>query len=156
MAGSTHELLDRLSELIEGSFSLPLGADRCIVNRDKALGLIDELKNVLPREIEQAYAIVASVNDMTAKAKKEAAAIQRQAEERAIVLVNDNIIVKEARNKAADIMTEAKAHDRELRKSTNAYVDKTLKRLEDFTAKTHDDAQKVRKEFRAASRVTQA
>jgi len=154
MAGTTHELLSKLSELIEGSFSLPLGADRCIVNRDKALGLIDEIRNVMPREVEQAHEIVATVNEMTAQAKKEAAAIQRQAEERAVLLVNENKIVKEARNKAADIITEAKSHDRKLRKSANDYVESTLKRLEEFTHKTHAEAQKARKEFRAAARIT--
>ena len=153
MAGTTEELLGKLCELIEGAFSLPLGADRCIVNRDKALGLIDEIKNVMPHEITQARLIVERCNDMTAKAKKEAAAIERQAGERAIMLVNDHKIVQEARNKAADILEEAKTHDRQLRKATNDFVGNTLKKLDEQIGKSHADIQKAYKQFRAASKA---
>lgn len=163
MSGNTEELLDKLSELLQKAFSLPFGADRCIVDRDKVLGLLDEIRNVMPPEIEQACQIVERGNDLTNDAKREAAAIKRQAEERALAMVNESKIVQDAKAKAREIEAKAKARERELRRVVNDYVDSTLQKLGEITSqmgsevqKTHVELQKIRSGFKQAARESEA
>ena len=43
MANDVIELLDRLYNTVTEAWGVPLGNDKCIVERDKALGLLDDL-----------------------------------------------------------------------------------------------------------------
>ncbi len=154
MAGNTEDLLDKLSDLLQKAFSLPFGADRCIVDRDKVLGLIDEIRNVMPPEIEQAVQIVQRANDLTSDAKREAALIRRQAEERALAMVNESKIVLDAKDKAHEIEAKALQREHDLRRLANDYVEDTLKRLDETMtrivtdhANSYQELQKVRAQF---------
>jgi len=162
MSGNTESLLDKLSELLQKAFSLPFGADRCIVDRDKVLGLIDEVREIMPPEIEQACQIVQSRNDIINDAKREAAAIKRQAEERALQIVNESKIVQEAKSKAREIESRARANEREIRMAANDYVEDALKKLGEFVSgmggelnKMNGELQAVRADFRNAARVAE-
>ena len=44
MATGVEELLDMLYELIDEAKSVPLASDKCIIERDKALDLLDDIK----------------------------------------------------------------------------------------------------------------
>ena len=48
------ELITKLYDMVQDARSLPLGADKCIVERDKVLDMLDEISNQLPRELKQA------------------------------------------------------------------------------------------------------
>ena len=48
------EIIDMLYTMIAEAWGVPLGNDKCIVERDKALGLLDDLKAVLPLELSEA------------------------------------------------------------------------------------------------------
>ena len=150
MSGNTEDLLDKLSDLLQKAFSLPFGADRCIVDRDKVLGLIDEVRDIMPSEIEQACQIVERGNDLINEAKREAAAIRRQAEERALAMVNENKIVQDARAKAREIDTQARARERELKLVVNDYVEQTLKRLDEVSSQAIEDVQRAHRELQKA------
>ena len=41
-------LLDMLYEMIDGAKNAPLTSDKCILNRDEALDLLDEIRAQLP------------------------------------------------------------------------------------------------------------
>ena len=42
------ELITKLYDMVQDARSLPLGADKCIVERDKVLDMLDEISNQLP------------------------------------------------------------------------------------------------------------
>lgn len=44
-------LLDMLYEMIDGAKNAPLTSDKCILNRDEALDLLDEIRAQLPVEL---------------------------------------------------------------------------------------------------------
>ena len=48
------ELITKLYDMVQDARSLPLGADKCIVERDKVLDMLDEISNQLPGELKQA------------------------------------------------------------------------------------------------------
>ena len=64
------ELITKLYDMVQDARSLPLGADKCIVERDKVLDMLDEISNQLPGELKQAKTIVDSRNELIAKAKR--------------------------------------------------------------------------------------
>ena len=63
MAGSVEELLDLLYTEIEEAKNAPLNNDRCVIERDRVLDMIDDVKAELPVEIKRAKDLVANRND---------------------------------------------------------------------------------------------
>ncbi len=151
MAGGLEELLKMLYDMVQDAFSLPFGADRCILDRDKVLGILDEIGAILPGDLKQARSIVESRNEIISTAKREAEAIKRQAEERARQLVGEQEILQIARKKANDLMTTADLKSREVRRAANEYVDNTLKRTEEAIGAALSEVRRSRADFRAAA-----
>ena len=96
MAGSVEELLDLLYTELEEAKNAPLNNDRCVIERDRVLDMIDDVKAELPVEIKRAKDLVANRNDYIASAKREADSLRQQAEDYAKRLVNEDAIVREA------------------------------------------------------------
>ena len=48
MATGISELLDMLYDMIDEAKSVPLSSEKCILERDKALDLLDDIKAGLP------------------------------------------------------------------------------------------------------------
>ena len=51
------EIITTLYEMVQDAWSLPLGNEKCVVERDKVLDLLDEISNQLPGELKQAEAL---------------------------------------------------------------------------------------------------
>ena len=149
MASAAVDLLDKLYEMVQEAFSLPFGADRCILDRDKVLGLLDEIRHTLPEDIKHAHAIVESRNEVLTNAKKEADATKRQAEERAKKMVSQDEIINAAKKRANDIVHNAEVRARETKKAATDYLDDALKKTEESIAQSLGDVRKTRSEFRS-------
>ena len=78
MANGIEETITTLYEMVQDAWSLPLGAEKCVVERDKVLDLLDEISNQLPGELKQAKTIVESRNEVITNAKREAENILQQ------------------------------------------------------------------------------
>ncbi|MDR1669716.1 MAG: ATPase [Oscillospiraceae bacterium] len=148
MPHQVEDLLDMLRAQIEDSFTLPLGSDKCVLDKDKAMGLLDEITQNLPEELRKATSIVAQRNDMMSKAKSEAESIVKTAEERARRLTSEEEILATARRKAQELETVTKNKTRELRQATNEYVDDLLKRTEEAINTALNEVRRSRLEFR--------
>lgn len=61
------DLITSLYDMIQDARALPLAADKCIVERDKALDLLDEIIAQLPAELKQSRTIVESRNELIGK-----------------------------------------------------------------------------------------
>ncbi|MDR3206905.1 MAG: hypothetical protein LBT60_01095 [Oscillospiraceae bacterium] len=151
MANGVEDLLTMLYNMVQDAFSLPFGADRCILDRDKVLALIDEINNILPGDLKQARSIVEARNEVVNTAKREADAIKRQAADRARQLVSQEEVLVVARQKAGDIVQAAENKARDLRRTANEYVDNALKRAEETLGAALTEMRSSRAEFRTAS-----
>lgn len=132
MAGSIEELLDLLYTEIEEAKNAPLSNDRCVIERDRVLDMIDDVKAELPVEIKRAKDLVANKNDYVASAKREADDLRHQAEDYAKRLVNEDAIVREAEKQADEILAEAEEQCRMLRAAASEYCEDTLRRMEEL------------------------
>ena len=59
MASGVEELLDMLFEMIDEAKNLPLSGDKCVIERDRALDLIDDVRSQFPMELTEARKMMA-------------------------------------------------------------------------------------------------
>ena len=78
------DILNALYDLIQDARNAPLSADKCVVERDKVLDMLDEVMSKLPAELKQSRTIVDSRNDLIAQARREAASHDERAHPRRI------------------------------------------------------------------------
>lgn len=143
------DIITALYDLIQDARGLPLGADKCIVERDRVLDMLDEISAQLPAELKQSRTIVDSRNELIGQAKREAEAIVRKAQEEADRLVSQQAIYEEAKRKCAEMVTQTKDQIANLRKASNDYMDDALRRTEEAIAQSLDDVRETRAKFNA-------
>ena len=143
------DIITALYDLIQDARGLPLGADKCIVARDKVLDMLDEISAQLPAELKQSRTIVESRDELIGQAKREAEAIVRKAQEEASRLVSQQAIYEEAKRKCAEMVAQTKDQIANLRKISNDYMDDALRRTEEAIAHSLDDVRETRAKFNA-------
>lgn len=143
------EIISTLYEMIQDARNVPFSGDKCAIERDKALDLLDELSNQLPGELKQAKTIVESRSDVITSAKREAETIMKQAQMQARQLVSQEAVYMEAKNQAADMIKAAQDKIKELKQVTNDYVDDNLRRTEEEIAAALSEVRESRAKFRA-------
>ena len=149
MANSIEEIITTLYEMVQDAWSLPLGAEKCVLERDKVLDLLDEISNQLPGELKQAKTIVESRNEVITNAKREAESILKQAEQRARQMVSKEEVYMMAEQEANDMIKNAQAKIKDLKQVTNDYVDDALRRTEDAIATALGEIKTSRASFMA-------
>ena len=143
------EIISALYDMIQDARGLPLGADKCILERDKVLDMLDEVIAQLPVELKQARTIVDSRNELIGQARREAEGLIRQAQEKAAQLVAEEAIYLEAKRQCKEMVQQAHARMAELRKASNDYMDDALRRTEEAVAISLEDVQNTRAKFKA-------
>jgi len=151
MASGVFELIEMLYSMVSDAWGLPLGAEKCVIERNKVLDLLDEIKAQMPAEITEAKRLVAARADFIAGAKKEAETIKRVAEEQAKRMVEESEILNQARARAAEVIAAADEKAKELRRVANEYADDALRRTEEAIGEAFDEVRQSRVRFRSAA-----
>ncbi len=107
ITGTVDELLSNLYQMVQDAWSLPLGADKCVLEREKVLDILDEVNNQLPAEFKQAKTVVDARNDIIGSAKKEAEAIMAQAEAKAREMILQDAVHVQAAQEAENMLKDA-------------------------------------------------
>ena len=148
MAGTPiDELINSLYEMVEDAWTMPLGADRCVLDREKVLDVLDEIRANLPSDLKMAREIVAKRNDILESGKKEAENMRKQAEEFARQRVSEHEVTQEARKKAAEMIASAEQRAREVMRVAGEYCDDAMKRTEDALSQTLSEMKQSRVQF---------
>ena len=151
MASGVEELLDMLFELVDEAKNVAFSSDKCIIERDRALDLIDDIRAQFPMELAEAKKLLAARVEYIAYAKREADLIRQQAEEQAKQMLAENEVLNQARQMSNDMMKQAEERSRELKRSANEYCEDALRRTEEAVAEAYDEIKKSRIRFRAAA-----
>ena len=149
MANSIEEIITDLYEMVQNACSLPLGAEKCVLERDKVLDLLDEISNQLPGELKQAKTIVESRNEVITNAKREAESILKQAEQRAQQMMSQEAVYTMAQEEADQMIKNAQNKIKELKQVTNEYVDDALRRTEESITEALNEIKASRSSFMA-------
>lgn len=156
MATGVEELMDMLYEMIDEARNVPLTNDKCIIERDKALDLLDDIKAQFPIELAEAKKLIAARAEYISSAKQEGENIRKQAEERARQMISQDEILLQTKQKANEIVRQADERSRELRKSANDYCEDALRRTEEAISEALGEVRESRGKFRTAANAATA
>ena len=151
MENEVLELIEMLYTMVSEAWGVPLGNEKCIVERDKVLNILDEIKAQLPVEVAEAKRLVTARDEFIGNAKREAESIRRAAEEQARELVDEQEIVRVAKLRSSELVNAAETRTKELYRVANEYVDDALRRTEEAVGSALDEIRQSRIKFRAAA-----
>ncbi|GAC1406496.1 MAG: hypothetical protein NVSMB49_26150 [Ktedonobacteraceae bacterium] len=134
-------LLDRLENLIASSRRMPL-MNQILLKEADILSVIDEMRNVIPNEIQQARRIVQDKERILFQANAEAAQIVSRARAESERAMNregllraaeerSQDLVRRAEEQAQELVHEARRHSNHLKNDADAYVSETLHNLKE-------------------------
>ncbi len=123
------ELLDELEDIIEKGASVPFSG-RCILERDELLDVLQELKLKLPEDLKQAKWIKEERQRILQEAQTEADEIIKTVEKKAVSMVDENEITKQAVIRGKQLVDRATNEAIEISDSAYSYSDNLLETVE--------------------------
>lgn len=148
MASGVEELLGMLYEMIEDAKSVPMHAEQCRLDRDRALDLLDEIRAQFPEELAQAQKIVNAREEYIASAKRDVENMRTQAQEQIKRMLSEDEVVRQAKEVANGMVKKAQEQSKELRMAASAYCDDALKRTEEAVNAAMSEVRQARGQFR--------
>ncbi len=123
------QMIDRLEELLNESRPLPF-THNVIVDEDRMLDLIDQMRVSIPEEVKKAQQLMAQRDRVIAQAQEEANRTVNLARDRSNELVERDQVVQAAYTQAEQIKAQAHADGEAIRREADEYVLETLRSLE--------------------------
>lgn len=148
---NTEDIIGALYDMVQDARSMPLAADKCILERDRVLDMLDEIIAQLPGELKQSRAIVESRNELVSQARREAENILSEAREKAKQMVTKEAIYLEARKRSEELVGQTQNRINQLRKAGNEYMDESLRQTEEVISKALAEVRDTRMKFRAVT-----
>lgn len=143
------ELLDILYGMVTEAWGVPLGNDKCIIEREKAIEIINDIKASLPSSIAEAKRLVSARDEFIGNAKREAEALRKAAEEKARAMIEEQEIVRVAKTRSNEMITAAETKSRELRRVASEYVDEIMRQTEDSLTASLETVRTAHGSFRS-------
>ncbi len=128
------QLIDRLEELFNDAKAVPF-THNVIVDEDKMLELIDQMRIAIPEEVKKAQQVIAQRDRVMAQAQEEANRTLQIARDKADQMVQKDSIMQDAQRRAEQIIAQARAEAEAIRADADNYVIETLMQLQDHIAK---------------------
>lgn len=128
-------LLDRLEEVINNGRHFPM-TTMTMVDEQRLLEIIDQMRISIPEEIEKARRIMRERDRIMAQANEEAARIRELAREKSETLVQRDAITQAAQARATSIIEQSRRESEQIRDDADQYVMDVLSDLEDALMRT--------------------
>ncbi len=122
-------LVDRLEELFNQSRPIPL-THNVIVDEDRFLEIIDQMRISIPEEVKKAQQVTAQRDRLLAQAQEEAARTIALAKQKAEEIVSRDAIVQAAQARSEQILAQARSEAEDSRREADDYVLEALGGLE--------------------------
>jgi len=122
-------LVDRLEELFNESRPVPM-IRKVIVDEEKMLSIIDQMRVSIPEEIKKAQQLLTQRDRLLAQAQEEANRTLQLAREKADQLVSKDSIIQGAQSRAAQLIEQARIDNDVAQKEVDLYVINSLYSLE--------------------------
>ena len=170
---NVQKLLDMLFGMIDEAKGATFSSEKCVINRDEALDLLDEIRNKLPGELTKAQELMKSkeqyvdkanheVRRMLDQAQDEAKRLREQAQaeakrmlekaqEDAKTIVSESETIQRAQRRSSEIIRQAEDRSRQLYQVANTYTEDALRRTEEAIQAALDEVRESRVRYRSAS-----
>ena len=148
MDNTVEEIVSMMETIVDEAKFFPMSHGKVMIEKDQFLDMLADLREALPRELEDARRIVADRSNILENAKKDAEMTTRAAEDRAKRLIDHDEIVKQAQMKANEIISTAQLQSRELKKAAIEYADSVLAQVDEQLNKPVVEVRQRRQSFR--------
>jgi vacuolar-type H+-ATPase subunit H len=128
-------LVDRLEDLIDEGRHMPF-SKYTMIDEERALEIIDQMRISVPEEIEKASRVLATRDRIMAQANEEAARVVQIARKKGEDLLDQEVSVQAAHNRAANIIEQARQEAENIIADADKYVLEELSKLEQHLIKT--------------------
>lgn len=122
-------LVDRLEELFNHSRPIPL-THNVIVDEDRFLEIIDQMRISIPEEVKKAQQVIAQRDRILAQAQEEATRTISLAKQKTEEMVTRDAIVQAAQARSEQIIAQARSEAEISRSEADDYVVDALSGLE--------------------------
>ncbi len=122
-------LVDRLEELFNDSRPIPL-THTVLVDEDRMLEIIDQMRIAIPDEVKKAQQILAQRDRVLAQAQEEANRTVKLAKDKGEDIISRDAIVEGAQERGEQIIAQARAEAEAIRLEADEYVIESLAALE--------------------------
>ena len=122
-------LVDRLEELFNNSRAIPL-THNVIVDEDKFLDIIDQMRISIPEEVKKAQEVFTKKDRFMAQAQEEANRTLQLARDKASDLIDKEALVSDAKRRADQIVDQARAEADNIKSGADQYAQESLLNLE--------------------------
>lgn len=129
------EMLNELEDIIDKGASVPFSG-RCILERDELLDALQDLKLQLPEDLKQAKWIKEERQRILQEAQAEADEIIKTVEKKAVSMVDENEITKQAIAQGKQIVDRATYEKAQIVDSAYNYADSLLETVEKVVLST--------------------
>ncbi|MBI9051283.1 MAG: hypothetical protein JEZ00_17805 [Anaerolineaceae bacterium] len=128
-------LVDRLEELFNESRSVPF-THSVVVNEDRMLDIIDQMRVSIPEAIRKAQQLLAQRDRVMAQAQEEANRTLSLAKDKSEQVIERDAIVEAAKVRSEQVLQQTNMECEQTRHEADAYVLDTLTKLENELAKS--------------------
>ncbi len=122
-------LVDRLEDLIDEGRHVPF-SKATLIDEERALELIDQMRISIPEEIEKAARVLAPRDRILAQANEEAARVVQLARDRGDQLIDREALVQASQSRAANIIEAARQEAEGITGDADGYIMDSLSKLE--------------------------
>lgn len=122
-------LVDRLEDLIDEGRHIP-GTKYTMIDEERALEIIDQMRISIPEEIEKAARILAQRDRVLAEAHEEAARLVEDHRQRAEHMIDQHTTVQAAQARAESIKEQARQEAARITAEADHYTMQILSKLE--------------------------
>jgi cell division septum initiation protein DivIVA len=131
-------LVDRLEDLIDEGRHMPM-SKYTLIDEERALEIIDQMRISIPEEIEKAARILAQRDRVLSQAHEEAARIVQNAREKSNRLIEDDVNVQAARSHAANVIEQARQDAEQITREADIYALRVFETLKGRLGKLMTD-----------------
>ena len=164
-----YTVLDDLSDIVEAARAMPM-SDKCVINRNEVLDLLDAMRQMLPTSVQEAEELLADrvavveegyreaermvaeanreVERLLAQGTHEAQAMIDQASQQQVQMVSTHEVTRAALAEADSIRAQTIAETDAMRQEIDQYVEDKFAAFEASLTKTLSAVQKGRDRIR--------
>lgn len=142
--------IETMEDILDLAMRIPLSNGRCVIDAERFQELLSDMRLNLPTELKQAKNLLNDRKNILYIAKKEAEDTVHLAEERAKKILDQSEIMKQAQDKANEIITQAHMQAREIKKATNDFVEQRLADVENTLLNSLNQIRETKKALKPA------
>ncbi|MCL6595305.1 MAG: ATPase [Firmicutes bacterium] len=145
-------LLDELERVLKAGHRFPFGS-RVMVDEEEIRGLIEDLRQALPADMQEARQILAERERVLDEARREAERIVQDAQGYVQRLADESTVVRQAHQRAEEILGRAEQSARDIRHGARQYADRMLAEAAAAIQRVVEQIEADRRELREPPRT---